>query len=129
MAELKKCPFCGGDCLYKTFEVNDLGDEIPVIFCNWCKVVFKVENDSPFLNCKDTYEYLEEKNIKAWNNRATESEDIPVIHGKAELELHDKVVRAKAIDEFAEKLKGLVSEDGTLYEEYIDEIAEQLKEE
>ena len=32
-----------------------------------------------------------------------------------------------AIEEFAEKLKGLVSEDGTLYEEYIDEIAEQLK--
>lgn len=35
----------------------------------------------------------------------------------------------KAIEEFAEKLKECVSEDGTLYAEYIDEIAEQLKEE
>lgn len=69
MSELKRCPFCGGDCIYKTFEVNDLGDEIPVIFCNWCKVVFKVENDSPYLNSQKTYEYLEEKNIKAWNTR------------------------------------------------------------
>jgi hypothetical protein len=38
-------------------------------------------------------------------------------------------IRNKAIDEFAEKLKECVSEDGTLYAEYIDEIADQLKEE
>ena len=69
MADLRECPFCGGDCLYKTFEVNDLGDEIPVIFCNECKIVFKVENDSPFLDNKKTYEYLEEKNANAWNTR------------------------------------------------------------
>lgn len=123
MAELKKCPFCGGDCLYKTFEVNDLGDEIPVIFCNWCKVVFKVENDSPFLNCKDTYKYLEEKNIKAWNNRATEAE-----------------IKAKAIDEFAEKLNKKITDFVLEHQnqltfvsgvsmgwKFVDEIAEQLK--
>ena len=30
---------------------------------------------------------------------------IPIIHGKAELELHDKAIRTKAIDDFAEELK------------------------
>ena len=29
---------------------------------------------------------------------------IPIIHGKAELELHDKEIRTKAMDDFAEKL-------------------------
>lgn len=32
------------------------------------------------------------------------SEESPLIHGKAELEEHDKEIRNKAIDEFAEKL-------------------------
>ena len=31
------------------------------------------------------------------------NEQIPIIHGKAELELHDKGIRNKVIDEFAEK--------------------------
>ena len=69
MKKLKKCPFCGVDCLYETFEVNDIGTTIPVMFCNSCKIVFKVENDSPYLNDDKTYEYLKEKTSNAWNTR------------------------------------------------------------
>ena len=50
------------------------------------------------------------KEIIAELPTVTEAEDIPIIHGKAELELHDKVVRAKAIDEFAEKISLEISE-------------------
>lgn len=71
MSETKPlpCPFCGGDCIYETFEIDSLGAEIPVIFCNHCKIVFKVENDSPYLNDDKTYDYLARKNIEAWNKR------------------------------------------------------------
>lgn len=53
-------------------------------------------------------------------------EEIPIIHGKAELELHDKEIRNKAIDEFAEALKEkskrfIIAECG------IDDVAQQLK--
>lgn len=54
-----------------------------------------------------------------------QNEDINV----AKVDEHYKKIRAKAIDEFAEKLKECVSEDGTLYAEYIDDVADQLKEE
>ena len=69
MSELKRCFCCGSDCIYETFEIDDIGRDIPVIFCDSCKVVFKVENDSPYLNDEETYRYLKEKNIKAWNTR------------------------------------------------------------
>ena len=68
-AELKPCPFCGGESIYKTFEIDSLGDDIPVIFCNDCKIIFKVENDSPYFDNAKTYAYLEQKNITAWNRR------------------------------------------------------------
>lgn len=59
---------------------------------------------------------------------------IPIIHGKAELELHDREIRAKAIDEFAERLNQK-NYDGKLscfgwhefIDKEIDEIAEQMK--
>ena len=35
--------------------------------------------------------------------KSLKNTDIPIIHGKAELDLHDKEVRNKAIDDFAEK--------------------------
>ena len=69
MKKFKNCPCCGSSSLYLTFEVNDIGTTIPVMFCNSCKIIFKVENDSPYLNDKETYKYLEEKTIKAWNIR------------------------------------------------------------
>lgn len=69
MSELKKCLCCGSSWIYETLEIDELGTEIPIIFCNACKVVFKAENDSPYLNDKETWEYLKEKNRNAWNNR------------------------------------------------------------
>ena len=44
----------------------------------------------------------ESKQIAEWLEelKATKSSDIPIIHGKEELELHDKAIRNKAIDDF-----------------------------
>ena len=68
MSEMKRCFCCGSSCIYETFEIDSLGTEIPVIFCNSCKIVFKVENDSPYLDDEETYKYLKEKNAKAWKH-------------------------------------------------------------
>jgi translation elongation factor EF-Tu-like GTPase len=74
------------------------------------------------------------KEIK--EHTTTESEDIPIIHGKAELELHDKEVRAKVIEEFAEKLKwefknsiGISNRVADFTTAIINMVADQLKEE
>lgn len=69
MEKFKNCPCCGSSSVYLTFEVNDIGTIIPIMFCNSCKIIFKVENDSPYLNDEKTYKYLEEKTIKTWNTR------------------------------------------------------------
>ena len=77
--------------------------------------------------------------------KAIKDGSIPIIHGKAELELHDKVIRNEAIDEFARKLhKGCIemikqtwgsntaplswAEAYANFKVDVDEIAEQLKE-
>ena len=67
-------------------------------------------------------------------------EEIPIVHGKAELEEHDKKVRNKAIDEFVERLVTnvesfqaevngirayIMTED--YFHEYVMEMAEQMK--
>ena len=61
---------------------------------------------------------------------------IPIIHGKAELELHDREIRNKAIDDFNEKLMEQQIYDCMLPDGFrtdivtshtIDAIAEQLK--
>lgn len=61
--------------------------------------------------------------------------DIPIIHGKAELDLNDNEVRNKAIDEFVIKLKrvrgyGLITNFdrpfGVTFNK-LDEIAEEMK--
>ena len=55
---------------------------------------------------------------------------IPIIHGKEELELHDKAIRTKAIDDFvrfANTMPTVESEDGTIRPMWLEEIAEQLK--
>lgn len=75
MSKLKPCPFCGGDCIYETQETDSIGDEIPVIFCNWCKAVFKVENDSPYYATKDTWNYLKQKNAELWNKRGGKNDN------------------------------------------------------
>ena len=52
---------------------------------------------------------------------------IPIIHGKAELELHDKAIRNKALDDIVTKVKEIVGMDWEWDFCFIDQIAEQLK--
>ena len=109
MAELKKCPFCGGEAEYEEF--NDG-------FFTWGRVECK---------CGAMLTTPPVTTIEAWNNRVTEAE-----------------IRAKAIDEFAEKLgeefsekAGTIKVDGIQYDiltldsviEIMWDLAEQLKEE
>lgn len=58
---------------------------------------------------------------------------IPIIHGKAELELHDKAIRNKALDDFVGRLIEELShttllKDGYYLANIIKPLAEQLKE-
>ena len=105
MAELKKCPFCGGE-VHIVPEQIDARTVSYQFICEEC--------------CCNTYfDYADrEEAIEAWNNRATEAK-----------------LRANVIDEFAEKLKREevyvdVTSDDMVYVKYcryIDEIAEQMK--
>lgn len=70
LQELEPCPFCGNNDLHIDSITDDIGTEIPIIFCNSCKTEFHVENDSPYMDDKRTKEYLHRKNIEVWNRRA-----------------------------------------------------------
>ena len=59
--------------------------------------------------------------------KAIKDGSIPIIHGKAELELHDKEIYNKAIDDFVESVKNLIADSSVIRFKDIDEIAEQLK--
>ena len=55
---------------------------------------------------------------------------IPIIHGKAELELHDNAIRNKAIDDFvkfAKTMPTVEEEDGEIRPMWLEEMAEKLK--
>ena len=77
----------------------------------------------------DMYEQLAE-----WLEelKAIKDGSIPIIQGKAELELHDKAIRNEAIDDFVhecDKYCGFYSgKNKSITREDILEIAEQLKE-
>lgn len=74
--------------------------------------------------CAEEYEQLAE-----WLEelKAIKDGSIPIIHGKAELELHDKEIYNKAIDDFVESVKNLIADSSVIRFKDIDEIAEQLK--
>lgn len=92
------------------------------------------EHFSDCLKCAEEHEQLAEwleelKSIKGGS--------IPIIHGKAELELHDKAIRNEAIDDFVKKICEKYTEEESKgnYKQYcveikqnIADIAEQLKE-
>ena len=72
MTELKSCPFCGSPDLYETYSQEyALGTKNPEIFCNSCKIIFSIEDDSPYMNCEEDYVYRKNKTLEAWNRRAT----------------------------------------------------------
>ena len=69
-AELKPCPFCGCEAIYRIQRNDLIVDSIPQLFCNGCKMTFEVENDSPYVRDQETFDYLKEKLYEAWNRRA-----------------------------------------------------------
>ncbi len=95
-----------------------------IVHTSFCNKVYESEIEALCMAIKALEELKELKNG-----------GIPIIHGKAELELHDKKIRNKAIDEFAEKMKAYLDKkysfggiDGRFkFFEGIDEIAEQMK--
>ena len=77
MNELKPCPFCGSTDIYETYSEEYLGTKNPEIFCNTCKSIFSVEDDSPYMNCDEDFKYRKEKTREAWNRRAERRTDEP----------------------------------------------------
>ena len=70
MSELKPCPFCGSEDIYETYSQEyALGTKNPEIFCNSCKAIFAIEDDSPYMNCEEDYAYRKKKTSEAWNRR------------------------------------------------------------
>lgn len=70
MAELKPCPLCGCVAIYEIEREDYLIGKYPQLFCNGCKMIFEVENNSPYLSDAKTYEYLRDRLLNAWNRRA-----------------------------------------------------------
>ena len=66
---LLSCPFCGVEAIYEIKREDGLGTVIPQLFCNACKMIFEIENNSPYLDDERTFEYLREKLYKQWNTR------------------------------------------------------------
>ena len=62
--------------------------------------------------------------------KAIKDGSIPIIHGKAELELHDKEIYNKALDDFvkfASDMPTVDEEDGTIRLMWLEEMVEKLK--
>ena len=105
MAELKKCPFCGGEA-----EVVKAHGAAMFPYTVVCK-----ENE-----CSASvgiFKETREKAIEAWNNRATEAD-----------------IRASVINEFAEKMKweiknsiGISKRVADFTRAVVDMVSEQLK--
>ena len=76
---------------------------------------------------------LEHRNIVEKCAFVNPTDEIPIIHGKAELDLHDKEIRNKVIDEFANHLNiQFFIEDDVLFDKVmiykiVNKIAEQMK--
>lgn len=69
--KLKPCPFCGGEDIYETYSQEcSLGTKNPEIFCNSCKAILSIEDDSPYMTCDEDYAYRKAKTKEAWNTRA-----------------------------------------------------------
>lgn len=69
MSKIKNCPCCNHHDMYEIKQTDDMGAEIPALFCNACKMIFTVENDSPYMSDEKTFEYLKEKLHEKFNKR------------------------------------------------------------
>ena len=73
MSSLKPCPFCGSEDIYETYSQEyAYGTKNPEIFCNTCKVIFSIEDTSPYMDVEKDFKYRKEKTIEAWNRRAND---------------------------------------------------------
>ena len=73
MMELKPCPFCGSEVIYETFSQEyKYGTKNPLIFCDSCKAIFSIEDDSPFMNVDEDFRWRRTKTREAWNRRAND---------------------------------------------------------
>ena len=81
--------------IYETIREDELGIVIPQMFCNCCKMIFEIENDSPYLSDDKTYEYLKEKLHKQFNTRKPMQEIVE------KLKMEESVYRNKASNELA----------------------------
>ena len=73
MERLNPCPFCGYNAIYETRREDYMTGERPQIFCNGCKVIVEVENNSPYFSDDETIQYLRDKLVKIWNRREREN--------------------------------------------------------
>ena len=72
MEKLNKCPFCGGFDVYLTFDYEWDGFEMPVVFCNWCKVSLKPEdNIRGTVSDEEAKRILTDRIVKIWNERGS----------------------------------------------------------
>lgn len=115
--KLLPCPCCGHDNIYEVTETEELtGVTIPALFCNSCKIIFKAENDSPYLEDNKTFEYLREKTVKAWNTRKSMERILERLKEKhVESEKCPKFEKAFRQVAFEEAIE-IVKEEGGLHE-------------
>ena len=81
MIEFEPCPFCGNNFVYLTYNQEySLGSKEPIIFCDTCKAIFSVEDDSPYTDLKKDYEYRKQKTIEKWNTRIKPKHAYWILH-------------------------------------------------
>ena len=97
-----------------------------------CSDIFREQKKVFIEQCK--YDAEEHEQLAEWLEelKAIKDGSIPIIHGKAELELNDKAIRNEALDDFiheCDKHCGFYSgKNKSITREDILKIAEQLKE-
>ena len=92
-----------------------------------CNLAWVWNNTDSIKKCAEEHEQLAE-----WVEelKAIKDGGIPIIHGQEELKLHDREIRNKAVDDFANRLYSKIKseiDDCADELEWIGEIAKRLK--
>ncbi len=66
---LRVCPFCGSDNVMIIDTKESDGYTLPSVFCDNCKIIVSIEDDSSYLDYDEDYNYRKHKTIVAWNRR------------------------------------------------------------
>lgn len=110
MSEIKllPCPFCGDKTIYEISREDYLGIVIPQLFCNSCKMIIEVENDSPYLNDEKTHAYLKEKLYRQFNTRKPMQEIVERLE-------EEKGIAFLTIANTGNKIKDIVYDEVMVY--------------